>query len=124
MSRGFLLHFDFYIHLNINSYSSTGMKAEFYSILILLILITPIRNAAFELTNWNKHGGQMQISTCNKDSLIDFGFTSNTKITCTTGGCSTVYKFYYFRSIHNKAQSDSWMWEEDKNCTICKILTP
>lgn len=90
MLRGFLLNFDLYIHLNINSYSSIRMKTEFYSVLILFVLVTPIQNAAFVLTNWNKHGGQMEISTCNKDTLIDFGFTSNTQITCNVGGCSTV----------------------------------
>ena len=90
LSRGLLLNFDFYIHLNINSYSSNRMKAEFYSILIVLIFATPIQNAAFNITGWSRHGSSLKYSTCNKDTLIDFGFTSNTQITCTSGGCTTV----------------------------------
>lgn len=66
------------------------MKAEFYCLTVLLILINPIHNAAFDMNQVNKHATFMSLATCNKDSVVDLSLSPSSTITCDASDCTTV----------------------------------
>jgi hypothetical protein len=66
------------------------MNIMFYSLLLLLLLIAPINNAAFDLSLPNKHGGAMNLYNCNKDTILDFSLGASTTVNCDSSSCTTV----------------------------------
>ena len=65
---------------------------SFQQLLLLFIILSNIlvNSFKFDITQNSVHGTEVRDLTCNKDTVIDFNFSPDTKLKDCGSGCTTV----------------------------------
>ena len=68
------------------------MRSSLYFLIVVLVLALQTQSAFFDLKKGDKHGGAMESSLCNKNTVIDLYFSPSTTINgCGAAACSVVF---------------------------------
>lgn len=66
------------------------MEIKFLYLALILMLVVNVQSDAFNLEKIDKHGSNLKIATCNKDTVLDFYLSPETTISCSSTLCSVV----------------------------------
>ncbi len=67
------------------------MNTNILLLIFCLIVFSQSQPYSFDLSQVDKHGNVLSLAPCNKDTVIDFYFSPDTRIRdCTTTSCAIV----------------------------------
>jgi hypothetical protein len=64
-------------------------------ILFTILIVAHATLPPFDINQKNKKGSLFTAASCNKDTIIDFSFSSSSSFRCTSSSCTTVNKKKY-----------------------------